>query len=76
MKLVECCVSKRTPLDAKGMGGVKIGGGTIGRVQLNLGGFICGGGARFCGCRSGSTWIGGCMVGGEIRSDRSWSMEA
>ena len=44
MKLVDGCVSSRTPSDAKGRGGVKIRGGTIVRVQFNLVGSFCGGG--------------------------------
>ena len=36
MKLEVDCVSELTPTDARGIGGVRIGGGTKGRVQLKV----------------------------------------
>ena len=52
------------PSDARGMGGVETGGGTVGSVQLNLTGSIGG----------KEVTVGGCMAACEMRSDRSWSM--
>ena len=74
MKLVEECVSECTLSDARGMGGVKIGGGTKGRVQLNVVGCIGGGGGTVCDWGRCGAWNSGCMVGGDIRNERSWSM--
>ena len=52
----------------------QIGGGTKGRVQLNVVGSIGGGEATVCDCSGCGAWNNGCMVGGEILNDRSWSM--
>ena len=60
-------VSRRMPSDARGMGGVSTGGGTIGNVQLNCTGCGEGNGVVVCVCYV-------CSADCEIRSDRSWSM--
>ena len=64
MKLDVWVVSSRMPSDARGMGGVSTGGGTMGSVQLNC-----------TGCGEGN-WVvvGVCNTDCEMRSDCSWSM--
>ena len=47
------------PSNARGIGGVRIGGGIVGKVQLNC----VGSNGR------GRAWLDGCMVAGEMRSD-------
>ena len=64
MKLDVWVVSSRMPSDARGMGGVSTGGGTIGSVQLNCTGSGEGNGVV----------VGVCTADCEMRSDRSWSM--